>query len=294
MKKKVFIVIVTYNGARWVDKNINSLLQSHYPVEIIVIDNCSLDDTVVLLQKYKEIEIIQSDENLGFGKANTIGMKEALLRGAQYVFLLNQDAWVFPDTIGSLVGVMEKNTQFGILSPLHYSSDGKNYDQAFNTYLSRAYSDLKDINTVTVPFVNAAAWMLSRECVEKVGYFEPLFGHYGEDRNYCDRVKYHGFLIGINHDAKIIHDRVIKRNLKKDIIQSKYKVLTTLLNINYSFFRSCMFGFKEVMGLPKYFFKFYGPLIAFRMFLILLYYYTGLLFKSTTIKSARKRARVYG
>ena len=93
----------------------------------MVIDNSSTDDTVALLQKYKEVDLIQSSENLGFGKANNIGMQKAMEQGADYVFLLNQDAWVFHNTIGNLVAAMEKNSQFGLVSPLHYSGDGENY-----------------------------------------------------------------------------------------------------------------------------------------------------------------------
>ena len=294
MNKKVFVVIVTYNGAHWVDRNISSLLQSDYPVTIIVIDNCSTDDTVALLDKYKEVDLIQANENLGFGKGNNIGIQKALAQGADYVFLLNQDAWVFDNTIGSLVEKMEKNTQLGILSPMHYSGNGKSYDTAFSTYLSRSYSDLQYINSVAVPFVNAAAWMISRKCIEQVGFFEPLFSHYGEDRNYCDRVKYHRFVIGIDLDAKIIHDRVITRNLKKDIIQSKYKILATLLDINYSYSQSCILALKEAIGLPKYFSKFYGVGGAISLFFKLITYYISNVFNAGKIKQARQKSAVNG
>lgn len=294
MNKKVFVVIVTYNGARWIDKNIPSLLQSDYPVSIIVIDNCSADDTVVLLHKYPEVDLIQSETNLGFGKANNIGIQKALEQGADYVFLLNQDAWIFNDTIASLVVKMEKHPQLGILSPQHYSTNGADYDAAFATYLSRTTHNLQRISTAVVPFVNAAAWMLSAACVKQTGFFEALFGHYGEDRNYCDRVTYHNFTIGIDLDSKVVHDRVIVRNIKKDTIQAKYKILTTLLNINHSLLLSYFFGLKEVIGLPKYFLKFYGFSKVFGLFITLLLYYLSFLFQIGKIKHARKKAMLNG
>src|SRR5690606_3487544 len=58
-----------------------------------------------------------------------------------------------------------------------------------------------------IPFVNAAAWMLSRKCIENIGGFDPLFFHYGEDDNYCQRVLYHGFKIGVLPKVYVIHDR---------------------------------------------------------------------------------------
>lgn len=290
MNKKVFVVLVTYNGSHWIDKNIQSLLDSNYPVQIIAIDNNSTDNSAVLLANYPQVDLIQSPDNLGFGKANNIGIKKALDLGADYIFLLNQDAWVFNDTVGSLVSQMESTKGFGIMSPKHLSGDGATLDKSFETYLSRKQSVVG--NVAIVPFVNAAAWMLSRKCIETVGYFEPLFGHYGEDRNYCDRVLFHNFKIGIDTNSKIVHDRVITRNFKKDIIQSKYKILTTLLNINYSLSKSYLQGLKEVFGLPKYFMKSYGAGKSISIFFTLFTYYLQWLAGGMPkIKTARNSAK---
>lgn len=289
MNKKVFVVLVTYNGSHWIDKNIQSLLDSDYPVQIIAIDNNSTDNSAALLAKYPQVDLIQSPDNLGFGKANNIGIRKALEQGADYVFLLNQDAWVFNNTVGSLVAKMGRGEAFGIMSPKHFSGDGITLDKSFETYLSRK-TGLADTVAV-VPFVNAAAWMLSRKCIETVGFFERLFGHYGEDRNYCDRVLFHNFKIGIDIQSKIVHDRVITRNYNKDIIQSKYKILTTLLNINSGLGKSYLQGLKEVIGLPKYFSKSYGVGKSARMFFILLKYYLQWVGGMSKIKTARNLAK---
>lgn len=291
LNKKVFIVLVTYNGAHWIDKNITSLLNSSYPVSIIAIDNNSTDNSMALLKKYPKVDLIESSENLGFGKANTIGMKRALDLGADYVFLLNQDAWVFENTISTLVEKMESTKGFGIMSPMHFSGDDITLDTNFRNYFYKALPLHLTESLFLVPFVNAAAWMISRECIKKVGYFEPLFGHYGEDRNYCDRVTYHKFSIGIDADSKIVHDRVISRNFKKDVIQSKYKILTSLLNINKSLSKSYLQGLKEVFGLPKYFLKAYGPGKSIGMFFNLLGYYMQWMGDKNKIKTARNNAK---
>ncbi|AWH86889.1 glycosyltransferase family 2 protein [Flavobacterium album] len=288
MDKKVFVIIVTYNGARWIDKNIASLLASSYHVSIIAIDNNSTDDSVALLEKYSQVQLVKSPDNLGFGKANNIGMKMALEQGADYFFLLNQDAWVFGGTVGSLVGKMEKDAAFGIMSPMHYSGDGIQFDKSFETYYSRKTKEQDGV--AVVPFVNAAAWLVSKKCVEKVGFFEPLFGHYGEDRNYCDRVHYHKFLIGIDIHSKIVHDRVITRNLNKDLTQSKYKILATLIDPNRSLFSAYKQGLKEALGLPKYFSKFYNRAEVKHMLRELLKYYKSFIVKPGQIIAARKRA----
>ncbi len=289
MNKKVFVIIVTYNGARWIDKNIRSLQASSFPVSIIAIDNNSTDDSVALLEKYPQVQLIKSGENLGFGKANNIGMQMALEQGADHLFLLNQDAWVFEHTIKNLVDAMGATTHLGILSPMHYQANGTDLDASFATYLGRKTGE--EGGVALVPFVNAAAWMLSKECVKKVGFFEPLFGHYGEDRNYCDRVSYHKFQTGIASNAKIVHDRVITRNFNKDLTQSKYKILATLIDPNRSLFSAYTQGLKEALGLPKYFSKFYGRGEVKQMLKELLKYYKGFILRPGQITAARKRAR---
>ena len=290
MDKKIFVVIVTYNGAHWIDKNIPSLLNSAYPVNIIVVDNKSTDNTLRLLEKYPDVDVVKSETNLGFGKANNIGMQRALSLGADYLFLLNQDAWIFKDTISVLVAKMQKYPKIGLLSPLHFSANAIDLDRSFATYYGRKTEEL-DSSTAVVPFVNAAAWMLSKECVEKVGFFEPLFGHYGEDRNYCDRIAYHKFLIAVDGNARIVHDRVITRNFNKDLIQSKFKILATLLNVNCSIGKSYMLGLKEALGLPKYFSKFYGWAKACVLLFKLITYYLIQVFNLSQITKARNNAK---
>ena len=292
MEKKIAVVLVTYNGSFWIKKNILSIQNSSFPVAIIAVDNASTDDSVAILESFSDVEIIKSQLNLGFGKANTIGMKRALENGADYVFLLNQDTWIFENTIQNLVERMMQNPIFGILSPMHYSANAVDLDANFATYLSRKTNDIISQNISEVPFVNAAAWMISKECISKVGYFEPLFGHYGEDRNFANRVIYYNFKIGILEDAIICHDRIISRHVMKDVLQSEFKVLNALLDVNYSFVSAFINALKEVFGLPKYFYKHYGFGIATHLFFKLSIYFVQKCFNLQSILSARKQSKL--
>lgn len=265
------------------------MLQSDYPVDVIVVDNASQDDTLVLLESFKSVHVIKSAVNLGFGKANNIGIDCALKNGAEAVFLLNQDTWIFENTIGALVEKLLSNPEFGILSPIHFSKKEHVLDTNFETYYNRKIATTKN-NIAQVPFVNAAAWLVSKDCLEKAGFFEPLFDHYGEDRNYCDRVIFHQFKIGIIEESQICHDRTIVRNFKKDILQSKYKILNETLNINHSFLKSFFMGLRQIIGLPKYFFKFYGWSKSIQLSLHLAAYFFSILNNSKKIITIRKNA----
>jgi GT2 family glycosyltransferase len=288
LNKRVFVVIVTYNGSKWIEKCISSVLNSSYNIKIVVVDNHSQDNSVEILNQFPEIHLIQSQENLGFGKANNIGIDFALNNQADYVFLLNQDTWIFEKTIQSLVEIAKENPDFGILSPLHFSADGINLDDSFKTYYDRKIERSKNQNAVSVPFVNAATWLVSKKCIEKVGKFESLFNHYGEDRNYCDRVLYHGYKIVITENSKICHDRIITRSFSKDCIQSKFGVLLQVLNINNSLTKSYFLALKSVFGLPKYFSKSYDFFEVVNLFFKLLFYYIALIFSMPTIIKKRQ------
>ncbi|MUP44173.1 glycosyltransferase family 2 protein [Gramella sp. BOM4] len=217
-ESKTFIIIVTFNGIQWIQKCIQSILTKSSHHQIIVVDNNSSDNTVEFLREnYPSIFLFELDANLGFGSANNIGISLALKKNADYVFLLNQDAYLEFGCVETLTEVHKNNNEFGILSPIHLDGPGNRLDWKFANYIN--YNSNKDFYSDYVlnkpkkeiyelPFINAAGWLISRECLLTVGGFDPIFFHYGEDDNYCQRLKYHGFKIGIVPKAKLKHDRV--------------------------------------------------------------------------------------
>lgn len=209
---KIFVIIVTYKGHQWYERCFTSLRNSEYPVQTIVIDNASNDGTVEYIRDhFPEIHLIESKENLGFGRANNIGMRYALDHGGEYVFLLNQDAWVEPNTIGGLVHIHQEYPSYGLLSPIHLTKEQDHLNMLLDDgkcnheFLSDLYCGLlKDVYTIS--YANAAAWLLPRKTLEMIGGFCPMFYHYGEDDDYMNRLKYHRIPMGIVPSVKIVHD----------------------------------------------------------------------------------------
>ena len=276
--KKIIVVIVTYNGSNWIEKNIRSLKNSNYSNDIYIVDNMSTDNTIEIIESFDNITLIKNTENSGFGSANNIALRKIFDQFFDYVFLINQDAWVFEDTITKLVEVAESNHDFGIISPMHYSGDSINLDEKFKTYFERSTAEKITDKIVYVSFVNAAAWLVSKKCIQKVGFFEPLFKHYGEDNDYCRRLIYHKFKIVISKESKICHDRIIVRSITKDFLQSKLQILFEILNINHSLGVAYFFGFKSIFGSVNFYSKFYSKIILFKLLIVLLTYYVELLF----------------
>lgn len=287
---KIAVIVVTYNGQKWIEKCLESIFKSDVDVTIFAVDNASNDNTLQILNEFTTIEIIPLAINLGFGKANNIAIKKAISAGFESFFLLNQDTWIDKQTIGKLQKQLVDYPSFGIVSPLHYANDEGVLDGNFKSYFAK--KQLIAANLYEVPFVNAAAWIVSKTCFEKVGLFDPIFDHYGEDRNFCDRLKFHGFKIGILANASIVHDRIIKRNFDKDVLQSKYLILNNLININLTPFTSVVVACKQVIGLPKYFFKFYGLGKVLVMFTKLSIYFFQYLFNNNKISSIRNDAKL--
>jgi|LauGreDrversion4_2_1035121.scaffolds.fasta_scaffold03025_10 GT2 family glycosyltransferase len=210
---KIFAIVVTYNGSQWISKCINSLLLSNIKLEIIVIDNGSGDNTLDFILSCPQVKLFKSEINLGFGKANNIGIRHALQNDADYIFLLNQDAWVEESTVKNLLDSHIKNPEFGILSPVHHSWDGDKLDWYFLEMISSEkcpgfINDLyfsKQKVLYDCNFIHAACWLISRKCVSDVGLFDPIFPHYGEDNNYFQRAVGKGFRGGICTLAKVFH-----------------------------------------------------------------------------------------
>lgn len=218
---KIFPIIVTYKGQRWYERCFNSLRQSTIPVNTIVVDNASNDGTVELIKEhYPEIHLIESKENLGFGRGNNIAMRYALDQGCDYVFLLNQDAWVEPDTLEKLVDIHQRHPEYGLLGPVQVNAEKTKVLRGVIQFLVNPdnvnldmFSDLV-MGTVDevypVAEINAAAWLLPRKTLETIGGFDPVFLHYGEDWNYLSRVLYHGLKVGLTPGLKVVHSGEVR------------------------------------------------------------------------------------
>lgn len=237
-KKQVLVIIVTYNAMKWVDKCVASLYISSIPVDIFVVDNNSSDGSGKYLKEtYPDIKLVESKTNLGFGGANNIGLKYALDNVYEYVYLLNQDAWIFEDTIHEMVKISETYVNFGVLSPMHLNSSCTKFDRNFmyccpremlSDYFCKNVSPVYETN-----FVMAAHWFISRSCLQSIGGFSPSFSHYGEDHNYLHRVLFAGYKIGVVPTALSVHDREYRVESKQSNLHKIYiQGIVDISNIN--------------------------------------------------------------
>lgn len=249
--KKTATIIVTYNGEKWIDRCLNSVMKSSYQSDIFVVDNSSADGTLNLLKNFP-VYLEKLDFNAGFGFANNVMLEKLMNAGYDYFFLINQDVYLEENVLGELIHFAQNHPEMGIIAPIQFDGEGKNIDANFQQYINLS-EDKGDF--YTTGFCNAAAWLVTKNCLKKVGIFNENFQHYGEDRNYCERVKYHSFGIAIVKNTKVLHDRDQKMTAQKAIKLAKIKLLTIFLDPNKSKTESLISGFINVFGISKYLFK---------------------------------------
>lgn len=227
MKPEILTIVVTYNAMKWLDRCLGSLSESEVPTDVIVIDNGSVDGTCEYIAgNYPDVLLTRSEENLGFGKANNVGFRYALEHQYRYVYLMNQDAWVYKDTLSVLTSAMDSDSSIGILSPMQMTASGDRPDMRFEKKCPA--EALEDISgpvasgkVYETKFVMAAHWMISRECLQKVGGFSPAFPHYGEDDNFIHRARLKGYRICVHSGVKAVHDREMRPQSKEASMRLK-------------------------------------------------------------------------
>lgn len=242
-KNKVLAIIVLHNASMWHDLSFNTLLDQP-DIDLFIIDNASTDDTPVWLQKTPNIQKrVFSKINIGFGMANNRGIEYAIAHGYKGVLLINQDACIAPSEARKLIEAGEKDSTWGIISPMHYA-DEKNLDRGFSNYIRHCSNTPSESEIIEVPFINAALWYMPYQTLVKVGGFSPLFFMYGEDKDYCNRVRYAGLKIGYLPSAKGYHLRPQQEDIpmeKRRTLECTYH-LTEWMNPGDSSFKSLRKG----------------------------------------------------
>ena len=216
---RVLVIVVSYNGTPWLERCLSSVYPGaktgHFAPDLYVWDNDSTDGSADYVAKhFPGAHLVRSAENVGFAKANNMGFQYALDHGYDYVYLLNQDAWLAPGSLETLVAAAQAHPDYAVLSPLQYQ-DGY---QAFDSQFAKLYH-----GSVEVKRIMAAHWLVPVGALKTVGPFEEeLFPLYGQDDDWCNRVRYQGLKVGVVPGAKAVHDRALRQETKEKVIRRNY------------------------------------------------------------------------
>ena len=222
MGMTVSAIIVNWNGGDF----LRSCIASPYrelggPLrEIIVLDNASSDQSVESVQyAFPALEIVRTGENLGFAKANNLGI---LASQSDSVLLMNNDAVANPGSIGSLVAVMEQDDRIGIVGPQLRNPDGS-LQLSYGPFPSvlgvvggfrarkadRYYERTGYDNSHDVEWLTGACLLVRRRMLDEIGLLDERFFFNYEDVDLCKRAHDRGWRCVYTPDASVIHHRAM-------------------------------------------------------------------------------------
>lgn len=229
---RVAAITVGTNELSWLEPCFASLLESDaagFDLTVWYVDNDSHDGSAAFVQKrFPRVRIIQNDSNVGFARANNIGMRAALEDGADYVFLVNPDTQTPNSLLRDLVEFMETWTGYGVVGPMQYE-----YDESGNTALGthnnwsttalrwgeqHAFAgdwpnhpspagplEGRAPHTLEHAYVQGAAFFVRATLLRTVGLFDEVFHTYYEETDLCRRARWAGWRVALLLDVGIQH-----------------------------------------------------------------------------------------
>jgi GT2 family glycosyltransferase len=229
----ISIIIVSWQVSDLLKKCLETVFNSNGNLnfEVIVVDNASKDDSVTMVKENFSTEIasgklklIASHQNLGFAKANNLGVKSAT---GDYILYLNPDTEIQSDTLEKALTFIKNNPECGILGPKMLYPDGSAQSsvrrfptfwpvflmlikapkvfkrlKAIDHYLAVDfdYSRLQEVDQVMGAFM-----LMPKEVVEKVKGFDERYFIWFEEVDLCLTVKKAGYKIVYNPELVIVH-----------------------------------------------------------------------------------------
>ena len=209
---KVSVFVINFNGEKLLRNCINSVLSSecNNDIELIVVDNASTDNSLKILQEYKnEIVIVQNFDNSGFSRANNIAAKYA---SGNVYFLLNNDTILKKDTIQKSLDFLISDEKIGILSPKLLNADGS--VQCPGSILGQWR--FRSSSPIEVPFIAGAAVFIKKDIYEKIGGLDENLYFYNDDIDLCKNIKKIGYKILYFPYAELTHIGGVSTKFRKN------------------------------------------------------------------------------
>ncbi len=239
----ISIIIVNYNTKEFLKRCINSILENvskKIKYEIIVIDNASADDSASVILNLKSkilnLKIILNKDNVGFSKANNIGIKAS--EKSKYVLFLNPDTIMQNQTIEKMIEFMDKNKEAGastcklvMLSGKIDDASHRGFPTPWNSFshfsgLEKLFPKSKlfagyslgwmDLSKTHEIDALAGAFMLVRRIAgEEVKWWDEDYFFYGEDIDFCYMLKQKGWKIYYVPTVFVTHYKGVSGGIKK-------------------------------------------------------------------------------
>ncbi|WP_327073913.1 glycosyltransferase family 2 protein [Kitasatospora purpeofusca] len=233
-RPKVATITVGTNEARWLPACLSTLLASDtsdFDLTVWYVDNASTDGSTALVRDdFPTVRIIENDANLGFARANNVGMRAALTDGADYVFLVNPDTRTPADLVQQLTAFMEQWPTYGICGPMQYTyTEGDGDTVALDEHNEWSTHALKlgEVDgfvgdrpnrpspaspahgrapaTLEHAYVQGSAFFVRATVLRTLGLFDRVFHTYYDETDLCRRARWANWRVALNLDLGIQH-----------------------------------------------------------------------------------------
>ena len=285
------VIIVNYNVKYFLENTVRSLIDTvkDLSYEIIIVDNASRDGSKELIKsKFLEINYIYNESNLGFAKANNLGLKIAK---GDYVLILNPDTIVKENSINLLINYLRKNEKTGLVTCKIIGPEGtldaschRSFPTIWNSFchfsgLSKLFHNskvfasynllyLEDDRIAEVDAVSGSFMLLRKKIIDEGILMPEDYFMYGEDIDFCYQIKRSGYKIEYVPISEIVHYR--GQSSKKDKIKLRkyfFDSMKIFVKKNYTSKYSLFFKFILDMAIMFSFIISIGK-IVFRMYLL--------------------------
>jgi len=217
--KKVYIIILNWNGLKDTIECLESVYKLDYPdFEVVLVDNFSTDNSIEIIKNnFVRVKILQNNKNLGFAGGNNVGIQYALKNNADYVWILNNDTVVESQSLRKIVETAESNDAIGLVSPAIFDYWDRESVQFvgcridFNRYSFTPVNDQselsEDCKTCNLLLYGTAV-LVKIKVVDTIGLFSEKYFAYVEDCDFSVRALRANFVTAIRMDAIIFHKGV--------------------------------------------------------------------------------------
>ncbi|MBN2305864.1 MAG: glycosyltransferase family 2 protein [Anaerolineae bacterium] len=223
MAPLVYVSILNWNRPDLTIACLESLAALNYDdYKVLVVDNASRDDSVAQIQTaFPDVEIIRSDTNLGFAAGHRVVKDRALADGAELLWMLNNDATANTETLSALVEAYQRDGD-ALYGSFSLSEDvprkitfggGRDLDANGQPQVSQPYNPLSgksydpSLPDRSVTDANGSSFMVPLSLVRQHGFMDEEFFFFGEETDYCYRMRAAGVPVIMVTRSTIIHQR---------------------------------------------------------------------------------------
>ena len=212
-KHLVSVVVLNWNGIRVLNQCLGSLrTQTYTPLEIIVVDNASTDDSVDFIrERFPDVRLVVNEKNLGFGGGNNVGIQASQ---GKYVMMLNNDTRLDPKCIEELKGSLEKDRRYGVCASKILLEYEDNLIDAAGIVVcpdglsigrGRLEKGDRYDEEMEVFFASDCACLYRREMLEDIGLYDEDFFAYADETDMGWRAQLAGWRCIYNPKAVVHH-----------------------------------------------------------------------------------------